>query len=315
MNNYYDDKLHELWEKVLRKRQLEAEVAELQRQYGQFAAQVDELDEIRIKESEDVERLEGGSLAAFFYYVIGQKDEKLTKEREEAYAAAVKYDAAAKELAEIEKELASRRNELGKVFDSELRYKEAVAEKLFAIKKAGGAQAEEVMHLEERILYLEKQMQELKEASAATVRARGTAGSVLGLLNSAEKWGWYDALGGGGLLAHEFKHSNLDDAQFMTEKLQSDIRRVKTELADVKINADMKVNIEGFERFADYFFDGIFTDWNVLDRIGTSKSQIENVIKRLEQIQVRTDEMLDNAQKALEEERAALDELIKSAKA
>ncbi len=315
MNNYYDDKLRELWEKVLRKRQLEAEVAELERQYSQFAAQVEELDKIRIKESEDVERLESGSFAAFFYYVIGKKDEKLTKEREEAYAAAVKYDAAAKELAEIEKELASRRNELGRVFDSELRYKEAVAEKLFAIKKAGGARAEEVMRVEERILYLEKQTQELKEASAATVRALGTAGSVLGLLNSAEKWGWYDALGGGGLIADAIKHSNLDDAQFMTEKLQSDIRRGKTELADVKINADMKVNIEGFDRFADYFFDGIFSNWNVLDRIGTSQSQVENVIKRLEQIKERTDEMLDNAQKALVEERAALDELIKAAKA
>ena len=315
MSNYYDDKLRELREKVLRKKQLEAEVAELERQYYDFKAHVEELDKIRIKENEDVERIEGGSFAALVYYVIGKKDEKLDKERAEAYAAAAKYDAAAKELAEIDKELAARRNELGTVFDSELRYREAAAEKTFALKKVGGETAQEIMRREENILYLEKQTQELRESAAATVRALGTAGSVLGLLTSAEKLGWYDVFGGGGLIADEFKHSYLDDAQFMTEKLQSDIRRVKTELADVKINADMKVNIEGFDRFADYFFDGIFSNWNVLDRIGTSQSQVENVIKRLEQIQIRTDEMLSNAQNALEKERTALDELIKSTRA
>ncbi len=310
MSDYYDDKLRGLRENVLRKKQLEAEVAELERQYSAFKNRVEELDKIRIKENDDVERIEGGSLAAFFWYVIGKKDEKLDKERAEAYAAAVEYDAAAKELAEIDKELAARRNELGIVFDSEVRYKEAAAEKLFAIKKAGGERGEEALRLEENILYLEKQRQELKESAAATVRALGTAGSVMGLLNSAEKWGWYDALGGGGLIADMAKHSNLDDAQFMAEKLQSDMRKVKTELADVKINADMKVNIEGFERFADCFFDGIFSNWNVLDRIGTSQSQVENVIKRLEQIQSRVDIMLNETEKALAAERAALDSLV-----
>lgn len=314
MSNYYDDKLRELREKVLRKKQLEAEVAELERQYNEFKARAEELDKIRVKENDDVERLEGGSFAALIYYLIGKKDEKLDKERAEAYTAAVKYDAAAKELAEIDKELAARRNELGTVFDSELRYREAVAEKNFAIKKAGGEAAEEIMRREENILYLEKQAQELRESAAATVRALGTAGSVLGLLASAEKLGWYDVFGGGGIIADEFKHSYLDDAQFMTEKLQSDMRKVKTELADVKINADMKVKIEGFERFADYFFDGICSNWNVLDRIGTSKSQIENVIKRLEQVQSRVGEMLKEAEKLLAQERSALNDLINETK-
>ena len=55
-----------------------------------------------------------------------------------------------------------------------------------------------------------------------------------------------------------------------------------------KAHADVQVNVDGFLRFADYFFDGLFADWTVLDKIGQSqdqvqstKHQIENVLTRL----------------------------------
>ncbi|MBR6522835.1 MAG: hypothetical protein IKT47_09210 [Oscillospiraceae bacterium] len=310
MSNYYDDKIRVLREKVLRKRQLEAEVAELERQRREFAAQVEELDKIRIKENEDVERLENESFTVFIYRVLGKKDAMLDKERAEAYAAAVKYEAAAKELAEIDKELAARRNELGIVFDSEVRYKEVVAEKIAEIKSAGGETADEIIRREENILYFEKQIQELSAASAATVRARGTAGAVLLALESAERWGWL----GDGLLGHEERQGSLDAARFMSEKLQSELRQVKTELADVKINAEVQL-ADGYMRFSDnIILDDSWTNLAVLDRIITSRSQAENTIKRLEQVQVRTDEMLANAKKALEEERRALDSLVNQTK-
>lgn len=310
MSNYYDDKLRELREKVLRKKQLEAEVEELERQYYDFKTQVEELDKIRIKEDEDVERLEGGSFAALIYYLVGKKDEKLDKERAEAYAAAVKYEAAAKELAEIDKELAARRNELGIVFDSEVRYREAAAEKIAEIKERGGEKAEEIIRAEENISYLEKQIRELSAASAATVRARGTAGAVLSALVSAEKWGWL----GDGLLGHEEKQGSLDAARFMSEKLQHELRQVKTELADVKINAETQL-VDGYMRFSDnIILENSWTNLAVLDRIITTQSQAENMIKRLEQIQARTDEMLAAAEKLLAEERTALDTLINETK-
>ena len=37
----------------------------------------------------------------------------------------------------------------------------------------------------------------------------------------------------------------------------------------------MQVSIDGFMRFADYFFDGFFVDWMVLDRIQQSTEQVK----------------------------------------
>ena len=49
-----------------------------------------------------------------------------------------------------------------------------------------------------------------------------------------------------------------------------------TELADVTLDGNLQMSIDGFLRFADYFFDGIFADWMVLDRIHQSQSQVED---------------------------------------
>ena len=43
-------------------------------------------------------------------------------------------------------------------------------------------------------------------------------------------------------------------------------------------------NNEGFLRFADYFFDGIVADWLVQDRINNARQQVDEAIRRVEQI-------------------------------
>ena len=81
--------------------------------------------------------------------------------------------------------------------------------------------------------------------------------------------------GGGGLITHVAKYGHLDDAQELVETLQDKLRSFKTELADVAINTDTQVNIDGFLRFADYFFDGLLADCAVAERINTSMSSVQ----------------------------------------
>ena len=108
----YDDQLRELQRQVSRSKQLEARLSELRSQKNILSQQVKELEAIKLDEQKDVDRLEGRSLAAFFYNVIGKMDEKLDAERREAYVARVKYDAAVRELAGVEADLRSCETEL-----------------------------------------------------------------------------------------------------------------------------------------------------------------------------------------------------------
>ena len=148
---------------------------------------------------------------------------------------------------------------------------------------------------------------EIRVAIAAGSRALRSADYILSSLDAAQNWGTWDLLGGG-LISTLAKHSSLDEAQDEVQQLQTELRRFKTELADVTIHTDMQVNVDGFLRFADYFFDGLFADWAVLDKISqsqssvqTTKNQIESVISMLRSMEDTVDQTI----KKLEDEKEA----------
>lgn len=307
--NHYDEQLRELQAQCTRKKKLEASAAELRTQRDTYRLRAQELEQSFQQQQADVDRLEGRSLSAFFYNVIGKMDEKLTQEKQEAYAARVKYDAAARELAGIEEDLHRCEAELESLQGCESRYEAVLKEKIQAVKKAGGDVAEQILKLEERTAYLESQKRELEEAVSAGRAALTTADQIAGSLDSAEGWGTWD-LFGGGLISDLAKHSHLDDAQASVEFLQSQLRRFKTELSDVTISADFQVNIDGFLRVADYLFDGIFADWTVLDQIHQSQAQIQNTRSQICNVLDYLHALMDQAAAEQADLRHELEELV-----
>lgn len=309
---HYDEELRELQIQAATKNRLESVLKELRNQKSMLEASVEELCERKSKEQLDVDRLERRSLANYFYQVVGKLDDKLTKEKQEAYEAAVKYDAAYSELQAVETDIRAKDLEYGKVRRSNERYQEVLKEKQEAVKLSGVPEAAEILRLEAQITSLDVQMKELEEAISAGKRAAQIADGILESLSSAEGWGTWD-LFGGGLIADLAKHSHLDEAQGQVESLQDALRRFKTELADVEIIADMQVNIEGFLRFADYFFDGLFADWSVLNRIGDAQEQVGRVKNQISTVLNK----LNGASSSVKTEQAKvtsqLQELVKKA--
>ncbi len=280
---YYDEQLQELQQQIGRKNRLDCIIKDLNKQRLELEEKVRELESAMWSEQADVEHLERRSLANFFYNVVGKMDEKLDKEREEAYAAKVKYDAAVKELDAVQRDMQSYDGERLELQGCEARYEKILREKEHSIKVAGGETATEIFKLEERISYLTGQQKELDEAIRAGIAASDAADKVLSSLNSAEGWGTWDLLGGG-MVADVVKHSHLDDAQESIEQLQGLLRRFKTELADVTIDTEMKVNVDGFLKFADFFFDGLFADWAVMDKICKAQEQIKDTKRQIQSV-------------------------------
>ena len=306
----YDEELRTLREQMERKRQLEAMLKDLREQQQELTGRVRELEKVKLEEQADVDRLEGHSLAAFFYGVIGKMDEKLTQERQEAYAARVKYDAAARELSTVEEDLERKEAEYRRLEGCEKRYARVLGEKGAALKAAGGETAEAILKLEERLAYLRSQQKELAEAVSAGRAALVTADEILHSLDSAHGWATWDLLGGG-LVADLAKHSHLDSAQAAVERLQVELRRFKTELADVTIDADLQVSVDGFLRFADYFFDGLFVDWAVMDRISQSQAAVEGTRGQIVSVLDRLGTMTAAAERERAETQTRLDTLIR----
>ena len=309
--SHFDTVLQDLQEKVARKRKLENVMTELRAQRSELFTQVDRLDAVRMKEQADVDKLEGGSLAAFFYNVIGKMDERLDKEREEAYAAAVKYDTAARELADVDEQIRKYVQELNDLRGVELRYVQALQEKSDAIKASNSQAGQQIRQLETGISILKNRQKENREALGAGSMALTAAEDALERLRKASGLATWDLLGGG-LLVDLAKHEALDEAQSCVEELQRRLRRFKIELSDVSMHGDFHVNLDGFTRTADFIFDGLFVDWTVSDQISQSKSQVENVQRKIASVLPRLEEIQRNLDAQIAAEQKRLDELVKN---
>ena len=309
--SHFDTVLQDLQEKVARKRKLENVMTELRAQRSELFTQVDRLDALRIKEQADVDKLEGGSLAAFFYNVIGKMDERLDKEREEAYAAAVKYDAAARELEAVKADIRKCDLELRELQGVEHQYVQALQEKSDAIKASNSQAGQQILQLETSISILKSRQKENREALGAGSMALTAAEDALERLGKASGLATWDLLGGG-LLVDLAKHEALDEAQSCVEELQRRLRRFKIELSDVSMHGDFHVNLDGFTRTADFIFDGLFVDWTVSDQISQSKSQVENVRRKIASVLPRLEEIQRNLDAQIAAEQKRLDELVKN---
>lgn len=307
--NYYDSELQRLQKEIMEKKRLSAQLSDLLLQQTELEKRVTELGKVKQEEQEDVDRLQKGSLAAFFYKATGKMDEKLSKEQAEAYAAAVKYTAAERELEGVNYDITECRRRLSELQWSEREYQRMIEKKAKQIKAENGPEVEQILQLERQIFFLRNQQKEIDEAVNAGQRARSISQKIVEDLQSAKGWGTWDMIGGG-LITDMVKYDKLNSAQANVHDLQDALRSFRTELADVKedISADIHLEIGDFLHFADYFFDGFFTDWMVYDRISESKeraertySQIERVLDQLRMLRTQTEEEQGRLSRELEE--------------
>lgn len=305
----WNEQLQMLQEQIVRQHQLQSRKRELKKQLEVLAERERELQAQCVAEQADVDRLNGRSLAAWFYAVTGQKAEKLEKEQREAYEAAVRHDAVERELKSVTQDLCSTDMELRELAGCEQRYRDVAAQKKEAIRQAGGVSAERIDQLEAMLLQCEQMRRELREAVQAGNAAVTTAERILSELDTAEGWGTWDLLGGG-LVSDLVKHDHLDSAQSLVEDLQVRLRKFRTELTDVSVQADLQVNIDGFLRFADFFFDDIFSSWAVLDHIGRSKAQVEQVRDQVQEILRKLKTMQDETERNALKAKGELEALV-----
>lgn len=295
------DDLKALWEQVAEKKVADTKYQELQAQRKSVSRRVRQLEKEKESEQADVDRLERGSLAAFFYQMVGRMDEKMDKEQQEAYAARVRYDAAARELASIDADLARLEARLKGLSGCEQRYQDALMERFREIKATNSPAAQELMESESRVVDLKLRRREIREAIQAGKKAFKRTEAVLESLDSARGWSTMDLIGGG-VWSDLAKYDHLDEAQEQVEQLQVDLRRFKTELADVEINADIQVTVEGFLRFADFFFDNLFTDWEVRDHIDQSIEQVKDTRRQIQRVLDKLERMEGSIKAQLEDE-------------
>ena len=263
-----------------RRKQLDAQIEELHRQRGERQAKVDETAQSFRKEQDDVDKLEKGGVHAFLLTLIGHKEERLDKERREALAAKLQYDQARSDLEYLENKLNGLIRERDGLRDAPEQLEALWTEKAELVKAMGGQTGARLVELDRQLSDVTHQQKELEEALSAGENAKRLLGQVQDDLDSARSWGTWDMLGGG-LIATMAKHDRLDSAQSSIRAAQRALSDFRTELADVSQLQVPSIQIGEFATFADYFFDGIFSDWYVQSSIKTAQEGVSEVHMKL----------------------------------
>ena len=118
---------------------------------------------------------------------------------------------------------------------------------------------------------------------------------------------------GGGLVSDVMKYSRLDDAQQQLAGVASALRRYRTELEDVARTVEFNMKHDDFTQTMDIWFDNIFTDLAVLDRIRQSRDQLLHLESRVRGIQEGLTWDLEKVETELNALRTERDELVRKA--
>ena len=276
-----DGTIRALREDIARLGMLRTRLQNLYAQRDELAAREAELAEIAENEADDVRRLEGRSLARYFYSLTGSLDERLSREAAEAREAAVRHDAVESQLTDVEDAIESAEAELRRLSGCEQRYEAALERRAAEMKAAGAPGAGRLVELERREAELERRRKEIDEALAAGKAAESMALGVVDSLSSASTWGVVDMFSDS-FFTDMIKYGHIDEAQSSIEALQRQLRRFGTELRDVgETGRGLNIEIDSFLTFADYFFDSFFVDMAVNSRIEQAAREADAVLARI----------------------------------
>jgi hypothetical protein len=281
----------------------------LRRDLQQLAEQVRELENERAKwqdrardASEDLEKLEGIGLARLFHTLLGDRSQRIDDEREQLLQARLRHDECDAGLEPLHTERARIEAELRALADVEPRRVELLRHKEEVLAARGGDVAQRLIESAQRLGELADQGRETDEAIAAGRRVLPELDAADSELRGARSWGQLDLLGGG-LITSLAKHSRIDRARSRVEQAQRCLRDLVRELRDVDFVAtDLTIDVGGFLRFADVFFDNLISDWvvqsrikNALDRIVETRDRVRQVVWDLERHRRKLEQLLADA--------------------
>lgn len=228
-------------------------------------------------EQKDVARLEGLSLTRVLVALRGSRAETLARERAEADAAAYLLADAQARLDAVRREHEAAQARMAQLARAPQIYATVLDEKERHLAGSDDPRSQKLLELADERGRLHGDDREVKEALLAAEAAYEALSRVKEELGSASSWSTYDTFFGGGAVSSAIKHSRLDDAARAAAHADQCLAVLRTELADVPGTGGTapELAIGQLTRFVDIFFDNIFTDLAVRNRIKQAQENVE----------------------------------------
>ncbi|KOS62563.1 hypothetical protein FJQ98_17890 [Lysinibacillus agricola] len=287
-------------QKILIEQQIEHEQQEIYKHSK-------ELNQIRLR----LDKLEGFSFMNMIRTWTGQQDELREEKIDKAAILELKINEAKKMDVDLTHDLGQINTKLSQINKQELKgaLSQLNAKKKGYLQIHEPEQAKRLEQLAHEEMLTKQLITEIKEAVDAGEAALTKLGQAAESLHSANGYSTWDTFFGGGLIATSLKHDALDKTENYLHNAQITLQRFHNELLDVHdiSTKSLQVETDGFVKFADYFFDDVFSAWSVHSKISTAREQVSrvqddvhNTILRLQDKHNKADNYLQSLQKEKE---------------
>lgn len=277
------ERLAELARQEAERSGLEAQVVVAREQLATATQRRDEAATRLASELDDVSALESMSMTRILAGLRGSRDLDLNREQAEADAA--RYAAAEAEARRVvaERELDDLWRRIAGLDDLPARRTTLLAEREreIAADPSSGPLSARLTELAERQGRLQAEVAELEEALAAAERAGVALMTAQQHIGGASGWATYDTLFGGGMVSDLAKYSRLDRAAVLMREADAALAHLAAELADVGVRQVGELGITQLARAFDVWFDNIFSDWAVRERIRQAAERVHQLLTGL----------------------------------
>ncbi|WP_090932902.1 hypothetical protein [Nonomuraea jiangxiensis] len=270
-----DERLHEASARMHRAEHVRRLRETTAQQIADVRSTLEDLEVELAQEERDVARLEGG-LSAVLARMLGNREERLERERAEAVVARERVDGHRARLAQLEADAAAADAELAVLEPASREYARLLAEKEQQLIRSGDPRARELADLGAALDRLSAHVRECDEAHQAGRGAHEALGVVLGFLNSARNASTFDMFGGG-LLADAYEHDKLTSADEAAWHAQRALDVFSRELADIGVAARPVMPKVDTRWFVDAFFDNIISDVLKHQRIEKTRAEVKKL--------------------------------------
>lgn len=243
------------------------------------------------KEQRDVETLEKEGLTTMFHKFLGDREERLQKERQDYLTAALRYNELYKsvELIRYELDLLSKKEQNLAFVEKEIAALMIKREEeLMSVDPEVAKQLKEIHEQQDKLHQFEVEVnQALSAGNHATELVRKTEYYLREGQHADPNNQW-----GSRYRGSIVNYQAVDYARDIAYQAKQALIKFGNEYRDVYSDQPFQVSmeIEEFGRFAEFFINNLITDWIVKQKLSKSLSSVINARRQLEPLVQRLDQ-------------------------
>lgn len=253
-------------------------------------------------EEKAVEKLEHLSLTRVLTALHGSREDTLAREKANAAAASYQVTQAQQRLDATRAELGRLQERQAQLAGAPQEYADALAAKEQYLTHSADPRGARLLALAEQRGRLTAELSELQHASHDADAAVQALSDVQDRLGTAASWSTFDTYLDHGMVANAIKHDRIDQAAQAARAADERLAGLRSDLADLRASEPTAPRLEisaGF-KFADIFFNNIFTDLAVGQQIHNAQDNVDQSLQQVSALQGRLKDQIGTVTKQLD---------------